>query len=191
MAWTTVVRSPRQPGRGEQLDGTHAVLGDALLDLARLLVGVDVQDEPLAGCVAADLLEPVAGTGADGVGGEADVDPPRAESLDVGQVRGHGRLSHLLEPTPRVRDVEAREADARLLGGLRSREGGVEPEVVELADGGVSGGQHLAVRAEVELAHRRRACGGRPPRACRRARPRSRLRRLVREGRAGTRGCGR
>ena len=88
------------------------------------------------------------------MGGNADVDPPLAESLDLGQVRGDGGLPRLLEPTPRIRDVEAREADARLLGGLGSRKGGVEAEVVELAHGGVSGGQHLAVRAEVELAHR-------------------------------------
>ena len=62
---------------GEQLDRAHAVLGEALLDLARLLVGVDVQDEPLGGCVAADLLEPVARARADGVGGDPDVDPAR------------------------------------------------------------------------------------------------------------------
>ncbi len=45
---------------GEQLDRPQAVLGEALLDLARLLVGVHVEDEPLARGVGADLLEPVA-----------------------------------------------------------------------------------------------------------------------------------
>ena len=43
VAWTTVVRGPRQPVAREQLDRAEAVLGEALLDLARLLVGVDVE----------------------------------------------------------------------------------------------------------------------------------------------------
>ena len=59
-------------GAGEQLDRADAVLEQALLDLARLLAGVDVEDEALALGVAAELLEPVAGAGADGVGGNAD-----------------------------------------------------------------------------------------------------------------------
>jgi hypothetical protein len=54
------------------------VLGEALLDLARLLVGVHVQDEALALTVAGDLPEPVRRAGADGVGGEADGEPVRA-----------------------------------------------------------------------------------------------------------------
>ena len=41
-------RGPRQPGPREQLDRPDAVLGEALLDLARLLAGVDVEDEALA-----------------------------------------------------------------------------------------------------------------------------------------------
>ena len=67
-------------GAGEQLDRAAAVLGEALLDLARLLVGVDVQRQPLGGGVAADLLEPVARAGADGVGGERRRAMPSARS---------------------------------------------------------------------------------------------------------------
>jgi hypothetical protein len=48
------------------------VLREALLDLPRLLVGVDVDREPLTLCVAADLLEPVGRAGAHGVGGQSD-----------------------------------------------------------------------------------------------------------------------
>ncbi len=95
---------------GEQLDRAQAVLGEALLDLARLLVGVDVEHEPFPCRVAADLLEPVARAGADGVGGDADRETRAPEPFDLGEVRGHGRLSHALETTARVRDVEADEA---------------------------------------------------------------------------------
>ena len=56
----------------EQLDRAHTVLGEALLDLARLLVGVDVQGQALARCVRAELLEPVGRTRAHGVGGNSD-----------------------------------------------------------------------------------------------------------------------
>src|SRR6476646_5055623 len=51
----------------EQLDRAQAVLGEALLDLAWLLVGVDVQRQPLRGRVATELLEPIAGAGTHGV----------------------------------------------------------------------------------------------------------------------------
>ena len=70
-------------GAVEQLDRPAAVLGEALLDLARLLVGVDVQRQPLRRRVAAELLEPVARAGADGVGGEADADAVGAERLEL------------------------------------------------------------------------------------------------------------
>ena len=45
----------------EQLDRPQPVLGEALLDLAWLLVGVDVERQPFALRVGADLLEPSAG----------------------------------------------------------------------------------------------------------------------------------
>jgi hypothetical protein len=50
------------------------VLGEALLDLARLLVGVHVERQPFGCCVGSDLLEPFGRAGADGVGGDADPD---------------------------------------------------------------------------------------------------------------------
>ena len=59
---------------GEQLDRADTVLGEALLDLPRLLVGVDVERRAPRGRVAAELLQPVARAGAHGVGGDADRD---------------------------------------------------------------------------------------------------------------------
>ena len=90
------------------------------------------------------------------MGGNADGDSSLSEGLDLGQVHGDRRLSHPLEAAPCVRDVEAGEADARLGGGVGRCERGLQPEVVELADGGVPGRPHLAVRPGVQLAHRRR-----------------------------------
>ena len=70
---------PEAPGSLEQLDRAQPVLGEALLDLARLLVGVDVQPQALRGRVASDLLQPVGRAGAHGVGGKADGNPGGAE----------------------------------------------------------------------------------------------------------------
>ena len=79
---------PEAAGAVEQLDRPAAVLGEALLDLARLLVGVDVQRQALRRRVAAELLEPVARAGADGVGGDADTDPVGAERLELPEIVG-------------------------------------------------------------------------------------------------------
>ena len=136
---------------GEELDRAPAVLGEALLDLARLLVGVDVEHEPLVGGVAAELLQPVPRAGADGVGGDPDREARAPQTLDLGEVGGDGRLAHALEPTARVGDVEADELEPGLRGGGGGREGRLDPEVVELPDGGEAGGAHLAVGAPVEL----------------------------------------
>ena len=141
---------------GEQLDGAEAVLGEALVDLARLLVGVDVERQRLAVGVASQLLQPVARAGAHGVGGDADRDPSAAKRFELTEVGGDGRLSHALEPTARVRREEAHERDPGLLGRLGRGEGRLGAEVVELADRGVARGAHLAVGAGVELAHRGR-----------------------------------
>src|SRR4029453_5510472 len=59
----------------EQLDRPQAVLVQALLDLARLLVRVDVQRQRLGRGVAAGLLEPGARTGANGGGGGGAAPP--------------------------------------------------------------------------------------------------------------------
>ena len=97
-------------------------------------------DEPLALGVAADLLEPVGRARADGVRGDADADPARAQPLDLVEVRSDGFLRERLD---RVRGVEEHELDPRFGGRLRGSEGGVEAEVVELADRRVAAVQHL------------------------------------------------
>ena len=58
----------------EQLDRPQAVLGEALLDLAPLLVGVDVQRQLVARGVAAELGQRRRRAGAHGVGGDTDAD---------------------------------------------------------------------------------------------------------------------
>ena len=58
----------------KQLDRAAAVLCQALLDLARLLVGVHVERERLGLGVAPDLLEPVGGAGANGVRSDSDAE---------------------------------------------------------------------------------------------------------------------
>jgi hypothetical protein len=154
------------PRRREELDRAHAVLGEAFLHLARLLVRVDVQREPLIGGVPSDLLEPRPGAGADGVGGEAHGDASSPELLDLREVRRHGGLAHAFEPPARVRHMETDEPDLRLGGGLRGGDRRLEPEVVELPDGRVAGRAHLPVRAQVQLPHRPR---GAQPLSIRRA----------------------
>ena len=67
-------------GPAEQLDGSDAVLGHTLLDLARLLVGVDVEDEPFTLGKAADLLQPGDRTRADGVGGDSYLGAGRSQA---------------------------------------------------------------------------------------------------------------
>ena len=140
-------------GLGEELDRPHAVLFDALVDLARLLVGVDVEGQIVLLGVAADLLEPVGRTGADGVGGEPDPDAALLEPLDLVQVFGGRMLPEALQAAAPVGGVEEDEVDARCLRCLRGRERLLEAEVVELADRGVAGGEQLAVHELVVGAH--------------------------------------
>src|SRR5512133_1164963 len=104
-------------GLREQLNRPEAVLRDALLDLARLLTGVYVQRKTLARSVSAEVLEPSAGAGADGVGGEADAYASRAHRLELGQVVGRGFLPEALEPTAPVGRQQKDELDP----GFRSR----------------------------------------------------------------------
>jgi CDP-diacylglycerol--glycerol-3-phosphate 3-phosphatidyltransferase len=134
----------------EQFDRPEAVLGDAFVDLARLLVGVNVERQPLALAVAADLLEPGAGACTDGVGGE-----PHAalgcERLDVAQVGGDGLLTEALDAPTGVGDIEENEVDPCLTPCLKCGAGLVEPDVVELPHGRVAGGAHLPVGVRVVL----------------------------------------
>ena len=145
VAWMIVVASRQAARVGEELDRAAAVLLEALLDLAWLLVGVDVQRQLLARGVPADLLEPRARAGADGVGGDADGDSGGAERLDLVEVGGDGGLAHAIETAALVGDVEQHDRDPGLRGRLGRRERLRCTEVVELADGGVSRRAHLAV----------------------------------------------
>ena len=157
VAWTTVVRSPRHPAAASSSIGPHAVLGEALLDLARLLVGVDVQDEPSRRPRSARSPRASRAGRRGRSGGRRRRRIPASRSASTSARYADTEGWRIRSSPPRaVRDVEAREADPRLLGRLRRGEGGVEPEVVELADGRVAGGPHLAVRADVEVAHRGR-----------------------------------
>ena len=77
-------RSLAQAARArEELDRPAPVLREALLDLLRLLVGVDVERQLLGGAVPADLLEPLGRARADGVGGEPDADACVAKAFDL------------------------------------------------------------------------------------------------------------
>ena len=67
----------------EQRDRPQAVLGEALLDLPRLLVGMDVQRQRVRVGVGAELAQRVGRAGAHGVGGDADCDPVRAQRLEL------------------------------------------------------------------------------------------------------------
>ena len=146
---------------GEQLDRAQAMLGHALLDLPRLLVGVDVQRQSLRGRVAAELDEPLARAGADGVGSDADAGAVRSQLLEIAEVVRDRLLPEALDAAARVGDVEDDELDSDRGRGLGRRARLVEAEVVELPDGGVPRRAHLredgaVVRADAggELQHR-------------------------------------
>ena len=98
---------------GEELDRPHAVLGDALLDLARLFVRVDVQRQTVLVGVAAELDEPVARARTNGVGRDPDADAGVAELFEPAQVLGHRALPEASDAAARVRDVEEDERDPR------------------------------------------------------------------------------
>ena len=132
-------------GPGEELDRANAVLLEALVDLAWLLVGVDVERKGVLRRHSGRSPRASRRARADGVGGEPDPEASFAEALDLVQVFGGGVLAEALEAAARVRGVEEDEGDAGCVGSLRGRERLLEAEVVELADRGVAGGEHLAV----------------------------------------------
>ena len=178
-------------GAGEQLDRSAAVLGEALLDLLRLLVGMDVQRKIVLRRVAADLLEPVGRAGPNRVGCDADGDPGGPQLLDLLEILGHGGLSEAGETAARVGDVEEDERrfqrrlrPPRPRGPRRYPGSGTRrrPCIPRRASRGMSARTPPAPS---------RASAGRHRRASSRARPRSRLPQRSRGARAGTCGCGR
>ena len=102
---------PEAAAVGEELDRADAVLGEALLDLARLLVGVHVERQLVLVRVAAELFEPVARAGAHGVGGDADADACAAQLLELAEIGGDRLLPEAVDAAARVRDVEEDELD--------------------------------------------------------------------------------
>src|SRR5205823_8742773 len=74
------------PGLREQLDRQQAVLGQAFLDLAGVLVCVDVQWQAFLLGVTGQVLEPGTGTCPNGVGGDAHPDPALAQRLELTQI---------------------------------------------------------------------------------------------------------
>src|SRR4029079_649682 len=77
--------------------------------------------------------------------GQADLDTAAAQILDLVQILVRRGLAETVEPASAIRDVKEDEGDARGIGRFRRAERLLEPEVVELADRGVAGGEHLAV----------------------------------------------
>src|SRR5262249_21940004 len=127
----------------------NSVLGKALLDLARLLVGVDVEREIVLAGVPTELLEPVAWARANGVGGDADADTGVAQLLEPAQILGDRRLTEAVDAAAGIGDVEEDELDTSLRGRLRGSLRLGEPEVVELADGRVARVAKLRVDRDV------------------------------------------
>src|SRR5207253_5570498 len=95
--------------------------------------------------VVPDFGEPRGRAGTDGVGGKTDFHPRRAEPLHLLEIVADRALAEPLETTALVRCEQQHDLDpcraGRLCGGKRFG----KPEIVELADRGVSGRTHLAV----------------------------------------------
>ena len=163
-------------GTLDQLDGAQAGRRQRLGDLARLLVGVQVQHQVVVGAVLGDAAEPRLRDGAHGVGGGADRDErpvgrPQLQGLEPGQVRLDRRVAEpplagigrTVEAAALVRRQQQHDADPDLLGRGADRLGervrpvvrravGLVVHVVELADGGVARLAHLREAAPRDVA---------------------------------------
>ena len=146
---------------GQELDRPDAVLLEALVDLARLLVGVDVERQALPLGIGADLLEPVGRAGADGVGGTADSRAGVAQLLELPEVLGRRVLPEPLDAPSRVGAEQEDDLDLGLPGRLDRGVCLRKTEVVELTHRRVAGGAELAVGLGILAAHclRRLALG--------------------------------
>src|SRR5262249_20015258 len=140
---------------GEQLDRAEPVLGQAFLDLARLLVRMHVQRQRVLRRICAELLEPVAWARAHRMRRHADAGARRSQLFESAEVLRDGRLPEAFDPAARIGGVEEHDLDAGVARGVDRRMRLHEAEVVELADGGVAGGTQLAVDARVERTHLR------------------------------------
>ncbi len=140
-------------GAVEQLDGTQPVLLETLLDLARLFVCVNVQRQPLSGRVPADLLQPAGWACTHGVGGKPDREPAAAQVLHLAEVLGDGVLPEPRQSTPSIRGEQHHDADSGLRRRLDGRQRLLEAEIVEFADGGVTGRAELAIDLGVLAPH--------------------------------------
>ena len=119
MPWTTLAQRAEEADAVEQLDRRAAVLGVALLELARLLGGVDVADDVALLAVLRDRLQPVGRHGADRVRGDAVAERVDAleERADVGVAEAPlARLGRPVEAGARGR----RRAAARSAGRRRA-----------------------------------------------------------------------
>ena len=98
-------------GPREELDRPAAVLGEALLDLLRLLVGVDVERE-----AARAAYRPISSSQSAGQagrsGGRARPRSPRRAARRPGEILADGLLAEAGETSARVGDVEEDEGDA-------------------------------------------------------------------------------
>ena len=147
----------------QQLDRRAAVLGLALVELARLLVRVDVADEAMRLGVRRDLAKPVSGHGADAVRGDADLVAGQPQRVDAHEVVIDRRVAEARVPAAVVGGREQHDPQVgRRLGNrqrhrvrvLVRRPVGPVVDVVELADRAVAGRGHLGVYAAGDLAHR-------------------------------------
>jgi CDP-diacylglycerol---glycerol-3-phosphate 3-phosphatidyltransferase len=136
-------------GAVEQLDRPDSVLGEALFDLPRLFVCVYVERQPFGGCVAANLLQPILGARAHGVGGDADGNSAAAQILDLAEVLGDRLLPEARQASASVGGEQQDNPDPRLLSSFHGGDRFFEPEVVELTDCGIARGTELAVHVHV------------------------------------------
>ncbi len=152
-----------EPGAFQQLDRRAAVLGLALLQLARLLVRVDVADEPVRFGVARDLAQPVRRHRPHAVGGDSDRVAGQPQRVDAGEVVVDRGVAEARVPAAVIGRGQQDDGQSRSGAGdgerhrvrlLVRRAVGPVVDVVELADGAVAGGGHLGVDVAGDLAHR-------------------------------------
>ena len=139
------------------------MLGLALLQLARLLVRVDMADEPVRFGVARDLAQPVRRHRPHAVGGDPDRMAGQPQRVDAREVVLDRGVAEARVPAAVIGRGQQDDGQSRSRAGdgerhrvrlLVRRAVGLVVDVVELADGAVAGGGHLGVDAAGHLAHR-------------------------------------